>query len=86
MRLGNLEYRHLTDSGRDAEIVAWSEDSKGNEFCYTLLFWRKDKEGYFIEFVGSRPLSKDINTGVLFKFMRYGQAILDAYFEVFDGQ
>lgn len=82
MRQENLEYRHLSEARRDAEIVAWRNDGKGGEYCYTLLFWRKDKEGYFIEFVGGRPLNKNIDKDVLFKLMRYGQAVLDAAFEV----
>ena len=82
MRLQNMEYRHLSDSRRDAEIVAWQSKGNGEEYCYTLLFWRKGSEGYFIEFVGGMPLNKYIDKDILFKLMRYGQAVLDAAFEV----
>jgi hypothetical protein len=79
MRYEDLEFRRNKD-GRDAEIVAWQpslDSDRGEEFCYTLLWWKKDKEGYYIEFVGNRPL-KYKGQERLMRIMRYGQAVLDA--------
>jgi hypothetical protein len=85
MRYEDLEFRNI--SGRRPEIVAWqpSPDSdRGEEFCYTLLWWKTDSEGYYIEFVGPRPLNYD-NQDRLLKMMKYGQAVLDAEFNLMDG-
>jgi hypothetical protein len=79
MRYEDLEFRRNKD-GRDAEIVAWQpslDSDRGEEFCYTLLWWKKDREGYYIEFVGNRPL-KYKGQERLMRMMRYGQAVLDA--------
>jgi hypothetical protein len=86
MRLENLEFRHNGTSPRDPEIIAWLpqlDSSRGEEFCYTLLWWRKNREGYYIEFVGDRPLKID-EQSLLLKMMKYGQAVLDAEFNLME--
>ncbi len=83
MRVDNLEFRR-NDSSRSPEIVAWNtNDSLAGEFCYTLLWWKKDREGYYIEFVGARPLEIDDQASLL-KMMKYGQAVLDAEFKLME--
>ena len=82
MRIGELEFRQALEGTRMPEIVRWQTWPEGKEYCYTLLFWEKDREGYYIYFIGGRPLDKDIDQADLFKLMRYGQAILDAKWEV----
>jgi hypothetical protein len=68
----DLEFRQ-TD-GRDPEIVATKP------CCFTILWWKRDKEGWYIEFVGARPLDQDMND--VWNLMRYGQAVLDAQFRL----
>jgi hypothetical protein len=80
-RLGSLEFRYQEFEDRDAEIVTWDSNDTG-EFCYSLLFWRKDREGYYVEFVGSRPLDQIHNHEHLWKLIRYGQSVLDATYEL----
>ena len=84
MRYEDLEFSNM--AGRHPEIVAWQsheDSSRGEEFCYTLLWWKKDKEGYYIEYVGDRPL-KFHDSGRLMKMMKYGQAVLDAEFRLME--
>ena len=79
LRRGNLEFRR-NQEGRPAEIVRWAKNGDGTEYCWTLLWYRQDKEGYFVEFVGRRPF--DNNSDNLWEMMEYGQEVLDAEFKL----
>jgi hypothetical protein len=81
MRLKNLEFRNLTIESRPAEIVQWNTDSSGNEYCFTLLFYERDSEGYHICFVGDRPLQYE-DEEIMFAMMKYGQTVMDAKWKV----
>ncbi len=76
-KLGDYEFVYEELSGCNAEINYLLE----NGSCYTLLFWRKGSEGYCIRFVGDRPLRAE-NKTQLWNLMAYGQAILDAEFNL----
>lgn len=52
IRRGNLEVRWTQTS---PEIIEWCEEEGKEEYCYTLAWWREDKEGFQMEFCGSRP-------------------------------
>lgn len=79
LRKGNLEFRRLRDS-RPAEIVRWSKNGDGTEYCWTILWWMQHSEGYYVEFVGRRPF--DDNSDNLWELMEYGQDTLDAEFKL----
>ena len=82
LRRDNLEFKLNKDNehNRPAEIVCWARNGDGTEYCYTLLWYRKDKEGYYVEFVGRRPFDND--SSVLWEMMEYGQDVLDAKFKL----
>jgi hypothetical protein len=85
MRVNNLEFIRNRNSlpNRDPEMVAYDNDVSGKEFKYTLLFWKKNKEGWQVEFVGGRPM--DINDReTLWYLLEYGQAVLDAEFRLLE--
>lgn len=75
LRRDNLEFRRNQD-GRPAEIVRWALNGDGTEYCYTLLWWAQDSEGYYVQFVGRRPFND--NSESLWEMMEYGQDVLDA--------
>jgi hypothetical protein len=79
LRKGNLEFRRNKED-RQSEIVRWSKNGDGTEYCYTLLWYQRDEEGYYIEFVGRRPF--DDNSDNLWELMEYGQEVLDAGFKL----
>ncbi len=56
-----------------AEVVKWSGDS-----CMTLAKWERDNEGYFLKFVGDRPLKEDAS--ILWTLFCTGQAYLDKHY------
>lgn len=79
--LGELEFR-LNGDGRDPEIVKKIKMEDGANSCYTLLFWRKDKEGYSIETVGGRIFDEGVDSAELMKLMKFGQKVLEAKFDL----
>jgi len=70
----DLEFRCLPN--RDPEIIRWKVTADGMPYCYTVLWFRRDSEGYNIEFVGTRPF--DIDQDLIWKMMRYGNDVLEA--------
>jgi hypothetical protein len=78
MRIENFEFRKLEN--RDAEIVAWNKQESGKEYCYTIAFFNKDKEGYDMRTVGDRILVDDYDT--LHKLIKYAFTVLHAEFEL----
>lgn len=72
MRVDNIEFRRLDK--RDPEIVCWNGAS-----CYTLMWFKKGREGYNIEFVGNRPFDDGLSDK-LWELMRYAQDLLDDEF------
>ena len=62
----------------DLHICLWSEDGT---YKWTIARWVKDKEGYSLEFVGSRPLHERVKWKKLKAIIEQGQAIADKRFE-----
>ena len=79
LRNGDLEFRRLREE-RPAEIVRWAKNGDGTEYCYTLLWYKRDSEGFYVEFVGRRPFDDD--SANLWEIMAYGQEVLDAEFKL----
>ena len=83
MRVKNLEFIRNSGSDRGAEIVGFGTNSNDTEYRYTILWWREDKEGYHIEFVGDRPLQID-DRDTLWHLMAYGQTVMDAEYKLME--
>lgn len=81
IRDGDLELRSCNNSLlRDgehttAEIIEWFKVEGGGEHCYVLAHWRKDKEGYYLEFCGKRPFS--VGKKKFMKLAKIGQEELE---------
>jgi hypothetical protein len=90
IRQGDLELRScgealLTDAVEHttAEIVR-RVCSGGIEYCYVLAYWKRDKEGYYLKYVGNRPFEDGISYTTFHYLAKYGQKELDNYFEETD--
>lgn len=93
-KLEDLEFRKTPRLGRENEhyyeIVKWveAEDAGGKPYCYTLIMWTLNSEGWDIEFVGNRPftyINRDsLNSGIdckkFWSFLEYCQAYLNNEF------
>jgi len=83
-RIQDLEVRscgkHLLSDGEHtrAEIVKWANDTDKKEYCWTVAYWNKGKEGYDLQFVGSRPF--DVDGELFMKLAKQGQQMLDDAF------
>lgn len=75
MRVGDIEFRQMPE--RQPEIIHWKKDSTGKEYCYTLMFFEKDKEGFYAKFIGGRPFQHE-SPMPLWNLMTYAQRVLDA--------
>lgn len=80
-RINDLEFR-LNDDKRSPEIVGFNRQRDGTEYCYTIVFYEKDSEGYNVHFVGSRPFSEEIDKDAFWKLLQFGQTICDAVFKL----
>ena len=72
--------KSLTSTGEHmtAEIIEWIDDEKS---CYTLAYWKLDKEGYDLTFIGARPFDEFPNDPKTFWSLgKTGQDILDNHF------
>lgn len=85
LRIEDLEVRscnnNLMPNGKHerAEIVKYSHDTDGKEFCWTVAYWIKEKEGYNLKFVGGRPFN--VYGELFMKIAKQGQILLDEEFE-----
>jgi hypothetical protein len=81
-KIGELELRTvdslLMRSGdiTTAEIVRWVKRNDDKPFCYTVVYWLKDSEGYYAHFVGDRFL--ECNYSNLLELLTRGQILLNS--------
>jgi hypothetical protein len=81
MRVGDLEFRRIEN--REAEIVGWRmPDMK--EYCFTIAFFKKDSEGYYMETVGNRLVDED--PVAFHKLMKYAFTVLNAEFDLLEDE
>ena len=73
MIIGNLEFIDNLDRDRPSEIVCHSNGSK-----FTILWFKKDSEGYKIKSVGDRIFLDTFDHEHLWQLMHYGMKVLSA--------
>ena len=78
MKYRNLEF--CQKAGRDPEIIRWVEQSGKDPFCFTVIWWKRNSEGWNIEFIGARPFEQE--TDDIWNLMKYGQSVMDAVFQL----
>ena len=90
MRIGDLEVRtcnkSLIGSGQHttAEIIRWHE---GKDTCHTLAYWVKDDDGFYLKYVGSRPLKDDrCDPDTWWRLTKAGQDYLDYCGDIHDDE
>lgn len=68
------------------DFVYWKKDSNGKDFCFSLAYFIKKSEGYYLNFVGNRPFQHIDEEDVPFVWnaLNAAQKILDAFFCIFD--
>lgn len=83
MRFEEFEFRRNLNNECEINptIVKWKTDPDGKDYCFTILVFKRDCDGWFIQFIGDSALTVD-NLPALWKLMTYGQAVLDAEFKL----
>ena len=68
------------------DLVLWKKDKAGKDYCFSLAYFRKDSEGYYLKFVGNRPFQYIDEEDVPFVWnaLNAAQKILDAFFAIFN--
>lgn len=86
-RIGNLEVKSNEVGGKcddksAASIVRWwdKEDEPDTKCCITIAYWKRDKEGYELQFVGDRPLDNEVDWPDFRFLVKIGQERLTEYF------
>ena len=71
-----------TETNNTIELVSWQNDGE-KDYCFTLAYFVRDKEGYYLKFVGDRPFEyiHDIDVPMLWKLLSYAQEILNLYYD-----
>lgn len=84
-RIEDLELRSCGDNllvegveHTKAEIVKWAKDTGQKEYCWTVAYWDRHKEGYDLKFVGNRPF--DTNQKIFMALAKQGQQLLEDAF------
>lgn len=67
------------------DLVLWQKDSKVKDYCFSLAYFKKDSEGYYLKFVGNRPFQYIAEEDVpyVWKALNAAQTVLDAFFDIF---
>lgn len=79
---GDFEVRTVTsyqDNEPYVELVKWNIDDNGRRWCYTLAYFRKNKDGdVSLIFVGDRPFKDiaEIDINEIWKELFLSQLIL----------
>ena len=90
MRYKNVELRqqgvpdsheYIITEDRPNEIISWTYDeSRGKEYCITICWLKRDKEGYYMETIGNRYVEYD-DMEALNHVAKYSLRVLNTHFE-----
>lgn len=77
----------LSPDERDETIdfVKWSKDSEsGLNHYFSLAYFKRDSEGYYLKFVGPRPFEHidPEDLGVIWPVLKSAQEILNMFFDL----
>ncbi len=76
LRAGNLSLQSRVSIQREEtiEIVRWHD---GGDTCDSIAVWGRSSDGYYLTFVGSRPLAPNVDRGLFWQLAEIGQAFAD---------
>lgn len=71
-----------SDINETIELIKWYYNKKSDKLnCFTLAYWIKDDEGYYLKFVGGRPFEEidalDVET--IWRKLKEAQKVLDKF-------
>jgi hypothetical protein len=78
LKIGDLEVR--SNAKDSAEIVQWTTVDKDDPFCWTIAYWNKSSDGYYLQFVGGRPFEANVDPAIFMQLAQRGQKLLETFF------
>ena len=71
------------DENETIELVKWVKHEDGKEYCFSLAYWERNKEGYDLNSVGSRIFEyiEDEDIEEVWKQLKVAQKILDIFYD-----
>lgn len=73
-----------SDINETIELVKWYYNKEDDRhYCFTLAYWIKDDDGYFLNFVGGRPFEEIdvLDVGMVWKKLKEAQKVLDKFWD-----
>lgn len=69
------------------DLVMWNKDANGKAYCFSLAYFVRGKEGYYLKFAGPRPFvyADDKDIPVLWKGLKLAQKALNVFFDQTEG-
>ena len=91
-KIGNIELRACTAAlckplegfpNTTIDVVMWQKDSKGKPYCFSIAYFVRDDEGYYLKFVGARPFLyvADERVPELWEALHEAQKVLEGFFD-----
>lgn len=70
------------------DLVMWDKYENGKDYCFSLAFFVRGKEGYSLRFVGPRPFENvdGDSLPVLWKGLKLAQKALNVFFYQTEGK
>ena len=81
MSYSNLLLRPPTYIGPGPGYETLSVYRTNGEGVMAIAGWKRDKEGYELKFVGSRPFSSEVSASDFWFLAKIGQELLDKHFQ-----
>lgn len=75
----------LGEPNETIDFVYWKKDGTGKDYCFSLAYFERHKEGYDLKFVGDNPfkyISKE-DLPFVWDALSKAQKVLNAFFSEF---
>lgn len=82
-----LVHMYYGEPNSTIDVVLWHKDANGNPYCFSIAYFVRGKEGYYLKFVGARPLLyvSEEHVPALWGGLQQAQDVLDRWFDDTDG-
>lgn len=95
-KCGNIEIRacpqrlarlYAGEPNDTIDVVLWHKDANDKPYCFSIAYFVRGKEGYYLKFVGARPLLyvSEEYVPAFWGGLQQAQDVLDRWFDDTDG-
>lgn len=91
-KIGNIELRACPEglvapekgkANNTIDVVMWHKDADGKPYCFSIAYFVRDCQGYYLKSVGARPFMyvDDSCVPELWEALSKAQSVLDVWFD-----